>query len=149
MDNMSQKIVPCLWFDGVAREAVDFYVDAFDCAPGFEGSVAAAQRYPEQGLPETQKDHAGDEMMIEFDLAGVRFAALNAGPEFSFIPANSLMVNFGPSHDAFAREQQCGWCRDRFGVSWQIIPENLQDLLAKPGAFENLMSMTKIVIADL
>lgn len=141
---MAQKITPNLWFDGNAKEAVDFYVAAF---PG--GKVISTTYYPnsaEEGLADFQLDMAGKVLTVEFELGGLRFTAINAGPEFQFNPSISFMVNFDPSQDEQAREhldalweklvdggevlmpldtypfsKRYGWVKDRHGLTWQLI----------------------------
>ncbi|HUB94155.1 MAG TPA: VOC family protein [Verrucomicrobiae bacterium] len=144
---MEQKITPNLWFDGNAREAVDFYTAAFQ-----NSSVVLTEYYPsssEEGLAEFQKDLAGKELIISFEIGGQRFTALNAGPEFRFNSSISFMLNFDPSRDEHAREhldelwgilsdggetlmpldaypfsKRYGWIKDRYGVTWQLILTN-------------------------
>jgi predicted 3-demethylubiquinone-9 3-methyltransferase (glyoxalase superfamily) len=299
---MAQKITPNLWFSDNAKEAADFYTSAFP-----DSKIVSTVYYPqsaEEGLADFQKDFAGKVLTTEFELAGLRFVALNGGPAFTPNPATSFMVNFDPSRDDQAKEhldelweklldggsvlmplgeypyskhygwlkdrygftwqliltdpdgeprpmiipslmfgntaenraeeaityytsvfqdarvgmiaryeqdagpakkgsvmfadfmlgnqwfaamdsaeeqdftfnesislsisckdqeeidyfwqklstvpesEQCGWCKDQFGVSWQVVPENTEELLKKPGAFENMMKMKKLVIAD-
>jgi predicted 3-demethylubiquinone-9 3-methyltransferase (glyoxalase superfamily) len=136
-----QQIVPNLWFDHNAQEAVDFYTSNFSNA-----KVLATRNYPTEGLPEFQQEWAGQVLTIDFELAGQHFTAINAGPEFSFTPAISFIVNFDPSSDAQARErldglwvalsdggqvlmplnaypfsQRYGWVQDRYGLSWQLM----------------------------
>ena len=141
---MGQKITPNLWFDGNAKEAVDFYVGAFP-----DSKVTSTSYYPktaDEGLADFQQNLAGKELTIEFELGGLRFTAINAGPEFKFTPAISLMVNFDPSRDEQAREhldelwgklveggealmpldtypfsEHYGWVKDRYGLTWQLI----------------------------
>ena len=94
---MGQRITPNLWFNGNAKEAVDFYVSAFP-----EGRVLSTAYYPksaEEGLADFQLNMAGKELTIEFELGGLRFTAINAGPEFQFNPSTSFMINFDPSRD--------------------------------------------------
>lgn len=140
---MTQKITPNLWFDG-AKDAVDFYLDAFG-----NGQVVNTIYYPnsaEEGLADFQLDLAGKELAIDFELGGQRFTAINAGPEFTFNPSVSFMVNFDPSIDDQAREhldalwgklmdggkvlmelgeypysKRYGWVQDRYGLTWQLI----------------------------
>ncbi len=144
---MSQKITPNLWFDGNAKEAADFYVSAFP-----EGKVGSTVHYPnsaEEGLADFQLDMAGKELVVDFELGGQRFTAINAGPEFKFNPSVSFMVNFDPSRDEQAREhldelwgklieggealmaidkypfsKRYGWVKDRYGLTWQLILTN-------------------------
>lgn len=141
---MSQKIVPNLWFEGNAAEAVAYYIDAF---PG--SRITGTLNYPasrEEGLADFQLHLAGQVLTIEFELGGQTFVAINAGPEFKHNPAISFMVNFDPLSDTQAREHldalwdklidggealmplqaypyspRYGWVRDRYGVTWQLI----------------------------
>lgn len=150
-----QKIVPNLWFSGNAEEAVDYYVSVFP-----ESSIEKVERYPltaEEGLADFQQDMAGKVLTIEFMLRGLKFVAINAGPEFSFSEAVSFQVDckdqeeidyFWEKLSAVPESEQCGWCKDKFGLSWQIVPENMGELMAKPGAFKTLMGQHKIVIAE-
>lgn len=141
-----KNIVPCLWFDHNAEEAVSFYADAF---PGLE--VTDVRRYASEGLPDFQLEFAGLPLTIEFTISGQRFIALNAGPEFPVNPSVSFMITFDPSVDDDAERQldelwtrlsdggtvlmaldaypfsrRYGWLQDRYGVTWQVI-------LADPG----------------
>lgn len=139
-----QKIVPCLWFDHNAVEAVAFYTSVFP-----DARVTATHHYPSEGLPDFQQEFAGKELTIEFEISDFRFVAVNAGPEFTINPSVSFMLNFDPGRDAAARDEldllwealseggetimplgrypfseRYGWVRDRFGVSWQVILSN-------------------------
>lgn len=152
---MSQKIVPNLWFNGNAEEAVNYYVSVFP-----DGKIISTERYPataEEGLADFQLDMAGKVLMIEFELFGTRFVAINAGPEFTFNESVSFMVPCKDQEEidyywsklsSVPESEQCGWCKDKFGLSWQIVPENMGELMAKPDAFKILMNQHKIVIAE-
>lgn len=137
------KITPFLWFDDNAEDAVDFYVSVF---PG-------SRRL--SGLP----GPGGKPLTIAFELGGLSFTALNGGPNFTFNKAVSFVV---PCEDQAeidyywqaltadgGKEVQCGWLDDKFGLSWQIVPKNIFELLKHPKAMEAMMRMTKFVIADL
>lgn len=138
---MQQKIMPNLWFDGNAKEAVDFYTTVFANA-----QVTLTTNYPEEGLADFQKDMAGKVLTVDFEIEGYSFTAINAGPEFSFNPSISFMLNFDPSRDEKAREhldelwkklidggealmpldeypysKRYGWVKDRYGLTWQLI----------------------------
>lgn len=147
-------VTPCLWFDGNAEEAVEFYVSL---VPG--SKVTAISRYgPGMPLPE------GMVMTISFELAGSAYTALNGGPEYQFTPAISLQL---PAADQDEVDRYwallseggepgpCGWLTDRFGLSWQVIPEALPELMSDPdparaqAAQQALMTMSKIDIAAL
>jgi predicted 3-demethylubiquinone-9 3-methyltransferase (glyoxalase superfamily) len=150
-----QTITPNLWFNGNADEAVDYYVSVFP-----NSRVVSKERYPEsadEGLADFQMDLAGKTLVVYFDLDGQRFAAINAGPEFAFTEAVSFSVecrdqeqidHYWAALSAVPEAEQCGWCKDRFGLSWQIVPENMGDLMKRPGAFANMMEMKKLVISD-
>lgn len=150
-----QKITPNLWFDGNAKEAVDYYVSVFP-----DGKVISTEYYPktkEEGLADFQKDLAGKELIIEFELGGTRFVAINAGPEFKFNEAVSFSIACKDQEEidyyweklsSVPESEQCGWCKDRFGLSWQVVPKNTAELMKRPGAFAHLMKMKKIVIKD-
>src|SRR5437899_2832017 len=100
---MGQKITPNLWFDRNAKEAADFYASAFP-----NGKVDVTAYYPnsaEDGLADFQLELAGKELLVDFELDGQQFAAINAGPEFQFNPSVSFIVNFDPSRDGQARAQ--------------------------------------------
>jgi predicted 3-demethylubiquinone-9 3-methyltransferase (glyoxalase superfamily) len=149
---MSQKIVPNLWFDGNAKEAVDFYLSVFP-----NGKLISTSYYPTEGLADFQKDLAGKELVLEYSLGDDRFMAINAGPEFKFNESVSFMVPCKDQEEidyyweklsAVPESEQCGWCKDKYGLSWQIVPENIDELMQKPDAFQRLMNMHKIVIAD-
>ena len=148
-------IVPNLWFDGNAQEAVDFYLSVFK-----DGKITNTDYYPkskEDGLADFQMSLAGKVVAIDFEILDTKFIAINAGPEFKFSAAVSFMV---PCKDqaeidyywerlsAVPEAEQCGWCQDKYGLSWQIIPANWAELTKKPGAFKILMNQHKIVIAE-
>jgi len=147
-----QKITPNLWFDGNAKEAVDYYVSVFP-----NSKITGTAYYPTEGLADFQKDMAGKELSLEFELDGQGFGAINAGPEFHFTEAVSFAVTckdqaeidyYWERLSAVPESEQCGWCKDKFGLSWQIVPENMEELMSRPGAYEKMMQMHKFVIAD-
>lgn len=152
---MQQKIVANLWFDGNAKEAVDFYVSVFP-----DSKVLSSVNYPEtkeEGLADFQLGLAGQPLAIEFELNGQHFTAINAGSEFKFTEAVSFAVYckdqaeidyFWERLSAVPESEQCGWCKDKYGLSWQIIPENMDELMRKPDAYAKMMEMHKIIIAD-
>ncbi len=143
-----QKITPFLWFDGQAEEAADFYTSIFknskrlSIMPGQDGAVLG----------------------VEFELAGQRFIALNGGPQFKFSPAVSFFVNCETQREvdelwdklsAGGKKLQCGWLEDKFGVSWQVVPTVLGELLRdnnreKAGrVMKAMLQMEKLDIAGL
>ncbi len=152
---MTQKIVPNLWFDGNAAEAADYYVSVFP-----DGKIVSTEYYPktaEEGLADFQQQLAGKVLTVEFEIFGTRFVAINAGPEFTFSEAVSFAVPckdqaeidyFWEKLSARPESEQCGWCKDTFGLSWQIVPENMEELMKKPNAFKTLMQQHKIIIAE-
>lgn len=152
---MEQKITPNLWFDGNAKEAVDYYVSVFP-----DSKVLSTEYYPktaEEGLADFQLDMAGKELAIEFELSGMHFTAINAGPEFKFNESISFAISckdqneidyFWEKLSSVPEAEQCGWCKDRFGLSWQVVPENMGELMQRPGAYTKMMQMKKLVIAD-
>ncbi len=152
---MTQKIVPNLWFDGNAAEAAEYYVSVFP-----DGKIIGTEYYPnstEEGLADFQLNLAGKVLMVEFELFGTRFVAINAGPEFTLSEAVSFAVPckgqaeidyFWEKLSAHPESEQCGWCKDKFGLSWQVVPENMNELMKKPGAYKTMMEQHKIVIAE-
>ena len=149
-----QKISPFLWFNDQAEEAANFYVSLFDVS-----SVTNVARYPE-GSPSP----AGQVMTVNFQLAGQEFVALNGGPEFTFSEAISFYVHckdqdevdhFWAQLTEGGEEKQCGWLKDRFGLSWQIVPDRLGELLGDPdparsqAAMQAMLQMSKIEIKVL
>jgi predicted 3-demethylubiquinone-9 3-methyltransferase (glyoxalase superfamily) len=141
---------PMLWFDTQAEEAARLYTSLFP-----DSEVTRVERYPE-GVPGRT---AGEVMTVDFTLGGARVSALNGGPEFRFSEAISLVVECGDQAeidrlwDALVadggRESQCGWLVDRFGLSWQIIPKNIGELVSHPAGLQAMLGMTRLVIADL
>jgi len=151
--SMAQKISPFLWFDDQAEEAANFYVSLFD-----DSEVTEVARYPE-GSP---GDAAGQVMTVAFRLAGQELTALNGGPQFRFTEAISLYVHCKDQEevdrlwmqltDNGGEESQCGWLKDRYGLSWQIVPDRLPELLSDPDperaqrAMQAMLQMQKIDI---
>jgi predicted 3-demethylubiquinone-9 3-methyltransferase (glyoxalase superfamily) len=150
-----QKITPNLWFDGNAKEAVDFYISVFP-----DSKIIATSNYPnskEEGLADFQSELAGKILTIDFELSGNHFLAINADSTFKFSEAVSFAVDcedqeeidyFWEKLSAVPESEQCGWCKDKYGLSWQIVPKNASELLKRPGAFAKMMQMKKLVIAD-
>jgi len=147
---MGQKITPNLWFDGNAQEAVDFYISVFP-----DSRIVATSHYPEEGLLDFQKPLAGKVLTIDFALNGERFTAINAGPEFKFNEAISFVIDckdqaeidyYWGKLSKVPEAEQCGWLKDQYGLSWQIVPANMGELMAKPQAYTKLLQMKKIEI---
>lgn len=143
-----------MWFNGNAQEAAEYYVSVF------EGKVVSTEYYPnsaEEGLADFQLNLAGKVLTVEFEILGMRFVGINAGPEFTFSEAVSFSVGcedqaeidyYWSKLSAVPESEQCGWCKDKFGLSWQIVPKNMAELMQRPEAFKKLMEMKKIVIDD-
>jgi predicted 3-demethylubiquinone-9 3-methyltransferase (glyoxalase superfamily) len=132
MPKTTQKITPFLWFDSQAEEAANFYVSIFK-----QSRIGAITRYDDEGSKAAGRPK-GSVMTVEFELDGQKFTALNGGPLFKFTEAISLVVNcenqrevdhFWDKLSAGGQEVQCGWLKDRFGVSWQVVPTILIELL--------------------
>jgi predicted 3-demethylubiquinone-9 3-methyltransferase (glyoxalase superfamily) len=152
---MQQKITPNLWFDGSAKEATDFYVSVFP-----DGKVISTEYYPkskEEGLADFQLNMAGKVLTVEFELGGQRFMAINAGPEFKFNEAVSFAIAckdqkeidyYWEKLSAVPESEQCGWCKDKYGLSWQVEPASMGELMKRPDAFAKLMKMKKLTIDD-
>ena len=155
---MTEKITPCLWYDtGQARPAAEFYVSL-----GLpESRIDAVHASPS----DNPSGKAGDELVVEFTLAGRSFVGLNGGPIFPQTEAVSFMIHtedqaetdrlWNAIVDNGGAESQCGWCKDRWGVSWQITPRRLLEFYTDPNpararaAFDAMMKMQKIDIATL
>lgn len=151
---MTDKVSTCLWFDDNAEEAVDFYTSVFKNA-----RINAVTHYTEAG-PRPK----GTVLTIAFELDGRDFMALNGGPHFSFSPAVSLIVTCADQDEVDemwgkliegGEAQQCGWLTDRFGLSWQIIPAALQDMVQGADedrvnrVMEALLKMIKLDLGEL
>ncbi len=152
---MAQAIIPNLWFNGNALEAAEFYVSVFE-----GGRIISTEHYPdssEDGLADFQQELAGEVLTVEFEILGQQFVAINAGQEFTFSEAVSFAVSckdqaeidyYWSKLSSVPEAEQCGWCKDKFGLSWQIVPENMAEIMQRPNAFKTLMSQHKIVIAE-
>jgi predicted 3-demethylubiquinone-9 3-methyltransferase (glyoxalase superfamily) len=150
-----QKVTPCLWFDGQAEQAARYYVSLLP-----DSRIDRVVHSP----ADTPSGPAGTVLVVEFTLSGTRFIGLNGGPQFPFTEAVSFQI--------LCRDQaevdrlwgalagggsagQCGWLKDRWGLSWQIVPTRLHELLADPDpqrsrrAMEAMLKMTKLNIAEL
>lgn len=149
----SQKIMPCLWFDRDAEEAVGFYTKIFD-----RSKIGTITRYG-AGYPMPK----GTVLTIAFEMAGQQFLALNGGPHVTFNDAISLIVNCDDQAevdrywDALlaggGKESQCGWLKDKFGMSWQIVPSVLWEMFKDPKRCERVMQevlkMVKLDVAKI
>jgi len=154
----TQKITPCLWFDDQAEEAINFYVSVFP-----NSMIETVTRYGPAGAQASGRPE-GTVMTILFQLDGQEFLALNGGPVFTFSPAISFMVNCRTQEEIDdlweklsegGEIQQCGWLQDRYGMSWQIVPtvlgEMLKDKDAEKGerVMKAMLQMKKIDIRTL
>ena len=145
-----QKILPFLWFDTQAEDAANFYVSVFENSKIL--SKTTYQTETPSNLP------VGSVMTISFVLDGQEITALNGGPIFKFNEAISFVVTcknqeeidyYWEKLSAVPKSEQCGWLKDRFGLSWQIVPENLGELIKTEKATQAMLKMKKIVIKDL
>lgn len=143
------KITPFLWFDGQAEEAANFYVSIFE-----DAKILNVSRYPDEspGMP-------GSAMTVSFELEGQAFIALNGGPEYSFTPAVSFFIDcatqaevdhFWERLSEGGRPGRCGWLEDKYGVSWQVVPALLPELLQdesdekSAAVMQAMLQMTKL-----
>jgi predicted 3-demethylubiquinone-9 3-methyltransferase (glyoxalase superfamily) len=150
-----QKIVPNLWFDTQAEEAAQYYIDVFG-----SGRVIGLTHYPE-GSPGT----AGSVMSVEFEAGGMRFVGINGGPQFTFTEAVSFEISCADQAEvdrfwdrflaAVGEEGPCGWVKDRYGLSWQVVPAGMTELFADPDparaqrAVQAMLGMHKLDVAAL
>jgi predicted 3-demethylubiquinone-9 3-methyltransferase (glyoxalase superfamily) len=152
----AQRITPCLWFDTQAEEAAKFYASVFK-----DSKVGKISRYGKEGF-EVHGKQAGTVMTVEFEIAGQKFLALNGGPQFKFNEAVSFQVHCETQEeiDYFwsklaegGQEGPCGWLKDKFGLSWQVIPTALPQLLTDENSAQRVMKsmlqMRKIDLAAL
>jgi predicted 3-demethylubiquinone-9 3-methyltransferase (glyoxalase superfamily) len=142
------RITPFLWFDANAEEAVDFYLTVFK----------NSRRLGELHSPAGGPMPTGSVLSVTFELDGQRFIALNGGPIFKFTEAVSFVVRCESQQEvdeywaklsAGGSESKCGWLKDRFGLSWQIVPVRLPELIKNPRAMQAMMQMKKLDIAQL
>ena len=155
-----QKITPCLWFDNQAEEAANFYTSIFR-----NSKIGRITRYGKEGY-EIHRRLEGTVMTVEFEIDGQAFTALNGGPIFKFNEAISFQVHCETqeevddyweklSEGGDKNAQQCGWLKDRYGVSWQVIPGVLSELLGDPDpeksqrAMKAMLQMKKIDIEKI
>ena len=143
-----QKITTFLWFDSQAEEAAKFYVSIFK-----NSEMGPVLRYGEGGMGKP-----GSVMTASFKLDGQEFMALNGGPRYKFTPAISFSVpcrtqeeidHFWGKFSEGGEEMMCGWVQDKYGVTWQVVPANLGELLKTPDAMNAMMSMHKLDIKRL
>ncbi len=151
---MQQRITPNLWFDTEAEEAAGFYTSVFKSS-----RIVSITHYTEAGPRE-----AGMVMTVEFELDGQRFVGINGGPQFTFDEAVSLAITCETQDDVDyywerlsegGKEGPCGWLKDRYGLSWQVVPTGMEELFADPDpkraerAMQAILGMSKLDIAAL
>ena len=148
------RLVPNLWFDTQALEAAEFYCSVF---PG--SRIVSVARYPE-GAP----GPAGEVMTVDYELDGQRLVNINGGPEFTFSEAVSFQINCADQAEVDyywdklvegGEESQCGWLKDRYGFSWQVVPAGMEELFSDPDpgraqrAMQAMLQMRKLDVAEL
>jgi predicted 3-demethylubiquinone-9 3-methyltransferase (glyoxalase superfamily) len=158
MPSVVQKITPFLWFEDKAEEAVNFYVSIFK-----NSKIGSITRYGEEGAKASGRPK-GSVMIVTFQLEGQAFVALNGGPVFQFTEAISFLVNCETQEEvdelweklsAGGKEGQCGWLKDKYGLSWQVVPAILGELMQDKDAEKSrrvmkaLLQMKKIDIGTL
>jgi predicted 3-demethylubiquinone-9 3-methyltransferase (glyoxalase superfamily) len=158
MVSITQKITPCLWFDSQAEEAANFYISVFD-----GGRIKQVSRYGKAGQ-DVHGREPGSVMVVEFEIAGQTFTALNGGPLFKFSEAVSFQVmckdqeeidRFWSKLSDGGRPGQCGWLKDRYGLSWQIVPALLPKMITEARGEQReriigaVMGMKKFDVAAL
>ena len=151
---MHQKIIPNLWFDTDAEEAANFYITVFK-----NSRIVSVAKYPE-GSP----GEPGTVMTVEFELDGQRFVGINGGPQFQFDEAVSFQITCESQDevdyywDALTEggeESQCGWLKDKFGLSWQVVPQGMEEVFSDPDrakaerAMKAMLGMRKLDLAAL
>jgi predicted 3-demethylubiquinone-9 3-methyltransferase (glyoxalase superfamily) len=152
---MQQKITPNLWFDTEAEEAADFYTSVFK-----DSRIVTKTHYTE-GAPR----EAGMVMTVEWELNGQRFVGINGGPQFKFDEAVSFQINCEDQDEVDyyweklieggGSEGQCGWLKDKFGLSWQVVPTGMEEVFADPDperaerAMKAMLQMSKLDVAEL
>lgn len=154
-----KKIVPCLWYDSEAEEAVKLYVSIFP-----NSRITQVDKYPEGGEGVTGKP-TGSVMTVSFELDGNKFMALNGGPDFKFTEAVSFIYSCDGQEQVDelwnkliadgGEESMCGWLKDKYGLSWQIVPKQLDEMITDPDperakrAMQAMLKMRKIDLAEL
>ena len=154
----SNKITPNLWLDGNAQEAVDFYVSVFP-----DSKIINTSYYPaKEFLEDFQKSMEGKVLTIEYELAGQQFVAINADSTFKFNESVSFSISckdeeeldyFWEKLSAVPESEICGWCKDKYGLSWQVVPvefiEMLKDPVRGPKAMQAMLKMSKLDLPKL
>jgi predicted 3-demethylubiquinone-9 3-methyltransferase (glyoxalase superfamily) len=147
-----QKIAPFLWFDDQAEEAANFYVSVFK-----NSKLGSIMRYDAASAKAANRP-AGSVLTVGFQLEAVDFTALNGGPVFKFNESISFVVTcedqaeidyYWGKLSAVPESEQCGWLKDKFGVSWQVVPKNLDQMIKSPAGMAAMMKMKKLDISEL
>jgi predicted 3-demethylubiquinone-9 3-methyltransferase (glyoxalase superfamily) len=147
----SSRITPFLWFDKNAEEAVDFYLSIFK-------NSRRLSELRNNSIDDPRMVPKGGVLTVSFELDGLKFTALNGGPAHSFTDAISFVVRCDSQDDvdyywsrltAGGTEVACGWLKDKFGVSWQVVPSKIGELIQHPKAMQAMMGMKKLDIAEL
>ena len=152
---MSQKITPNLWFDTEAEEAAEFYLSVFE-----DSRILTKTHYTDAG-----PRPAGDVMTVEWEVNGQRFVGINGGPNFKFTEAVSFMIECEDQAEidhywekltaAGGEEGPCGWCKDKFGLSWQVVPKGMDEVFARDDkdaanrAMAAMLKMHKLDVEEL
>lgn len=149
-----KKIVPTLWFgDNNCEEAINYYVNVFS-----NSEIQNVAKYPDEGLDEHFKGMAGKIITAEFTLNGQKYLAMDGGLYFRFNEAISMTVEcenqaeidyFWDKLSHVKEAERCGWAKDKFGLSWQIVPYNMRELLKTDAQIQAMMKMRKIIIKEL
>jgi predicted 3-demethylubiquinone-9 3-methyltransferase (glyoxalase superfamily) len=141
---MQQKIIPNLWFDTEAEEAANFYISVFE-----NSRIVNVARYTDVGPGEP-----GTVMTVEFDLDGHRFVGINGGPQFQFDEAVSFQISCETQDEVDyywerltegGEESQCGWLKDRYGLSWQVVPTGMEEVFSDPDPERAKRAMTAML----
>lgn len=153
-----QKVTPFLWFDNQVMDAAKFYVSVFK-----NSKILNDSHYGDEGQEITGKPK-GEVMVVQFELDGQKFSALNGGPHFKFTEAISFLIDCKDQEEVDyywnklsegGQESQCGWLKDKFGLSWQVVPEALSELMSDPDEAKSdrvmaaMLKMTKLDAATL
>lgn len=147
------NITPSLWFDMNAEEAMNYYVETFP-----NSKILSISKYPVESLDEHFKGMSGKVINGQFELDGQQFLCIDGGPIFTFNEAISFTIICKDQEEIdyywdklshVPESEQCGWCKDKFGLSWQIIPENMGELIASDAAMKVMMHQHKISIEEL
>lgn len=158
MGKIQQRITSCFWFDGQAEQAAEFYTSIFP-----NSKIGEISRFGKEGF-EFHGMLEGTAMTVNFELDGIKFMGLNGGPHFQFNESISLVIHcanqseidhYWNSLTAAGKESQCGWLKDQFGISWQVVPTRLGEMLSDPepkkrgSVMQALMPMKKIDLPTL